>query len=372
MIASMRRRVLDLFSADPRSFDVVFTADASAATKLVAEAFCSRKVGFCYYYHHQSNAGLLAARELARESRCLSSAEETEAWLNSPDEVAGPTLFAYPAQSDMDGERLPLHWPSKIRGSSQHLQTYTLLDATAFVATTPFDLSSSNHSPDFVVLSFSKIFGYPNLGALIVRKASVSVFDQGVCSDNGPMKAVAGRTDPWTAYKQPHLHARLEGGTPPCASVLALACAIYTHRRLFGGLDRVSRHTMWLASVLYERLIALKHFNGVQACHIYKAPSSHIGNATHQGATLALSLRASKGTWLRCRCIEPLLLRHGFHVRIISLCHLARQDSTLSVNGRPDDMIRITFGAMSTLADVCALVEFMRKNLLEGSASSET
>lgn len=75
----------------------------------------------------------------------------------------------------MNGERLPLEWSSRVRGSPQHENTYTLLDAAALVSTTPLDLCDHATAPDFVSISFYKIFGFPDLGALIVRKASARV-----------------------------------------------------------------------------------------------------------------------------------------------------------------------------------------------------
>jgi hypothetical protein len=40
---------------------------------------------------------------------------------------------------------------------------YTLLDASKLVATSPMDLRNTHHhpSPDFVAMSFYKVFGFP-------------------------------------------------------------------------------------------------------------------------------------------------------------------------------------------------------------------
>lgn len=47
-----------------------------------------------------------------------------------------------------------------------------ILDAAAFIPTNPLDLSKI--TPDFVCMSFYKIFGYPTgTGALLIRKAIV-------------------------------------------------------------------------------------------------------------------------------------------------------------------------------------------------------
>ena len=77
---------------------------------------------------------------------------------------AGPRLFAYPAQSNFSGVQHDLAWIAKAQARGWDV----LLDAAAFVPTNRLDLSRWH--PDFVVLSFYKMFGYPTgVGALIAR-----------------------------------------------------------------------------------------------------------------------------------------------------------------------------------------------------------
>lgn len=48
---------------------------------------------------------------------------------------------------------------------------YTLLDAACYASTNQLDLHQ--HHPDFISISFYKIFGYPTgLGALLVKRSS--------------------------------------------------------------------------------------------------------------------------------------------------------------------------------------------------------
>lgn len=65
--------------------------------------------------------------------------------------------------------------PNSLSGSVTALETHSkwacLLDAASLVSTSPLDLSL--YKPDFVTISFYKIFGYPTgLGALIVKNSS--------------------------------------------------------------------------------------------------------------------------------------------------------------------------------------------------------
>lgn len=53
-----------------------------------------------------------------------------------------------------------------------------VLDAAAFVPTNPLNLAAIN--PDFVCLSFYKIFGYPTgIGALLIRKSIANELQKG-------------------------------------------------------------------------------------------------------------------------------------------------------------------------------------------------
>ncbi|KAH7381524.1 pyridoxal phosphate-dependent transferase [Pyrenochaeta sp. MPI-SDFR-AT-0127] len=395
IVEETRHKVLRLFNADPAHFDVVFTANATAAIKLVMEGFSGIEGGFNYRYHRNSHTSLVGVRELANQAHCIASDEEMANWLlghnvETERQSGLPTLFAYPAQSNMNGERLPLDWAGKLRFSLHHPNTYTLLDAAALVSTTPLDLSNHLFAPDFIALSFYKIFGFPDLGALILRKDAGHILDHRKYFGGGTTEMITCIGDSWAARKQSSFHVRLEDGTIAIRSILALRCAIDTHRKLFGQLGEVSKHTAWLAKELYERLANLRHSNGAPVCQIYKAAKSTYGDTTTQGATVAFNIRRSDGTWLGCWHVGADLRKCNIHVRTGNLCNPAGMACALGVDaewlrsafdeefrcnteidvlrGVPIGMVRVTFGAMNTLEDVNTLVSFIDRNLVEHKA----
>src|SRR5258708_4519605 len=98
----------------------------------------------------------------------------------------GHNLFAYPAQSNFSGVQHDLEWITSAHARGWHV----LLDAAAFAPTNQLDLG--RWQPDFVTLSFYKIFGYPTgVGCLLARKDALALLHR-----------------PWFA-----------GGTIPVASV---------------------------------------------------------------------------------------------------------------------------------------------------------
>jgi molybdenum cofactor sulfurtransferase len=177
-IQVVRERTLRFVNADPEQFDLVFVANASAAIKLVYEAF--RDYGdtddVWFGYHKDSHNSIIGIREAFHMHRCFVTDSEVECWIDSGGYPGGPGLndiglFAYPAQSNMTGRRLPLDWSRRIRETVRKRPVFTVLDAAAYASTAPMDLSIGDDAPDFIPLSFYKIFGFPNLGALIVRKS---------------------------------------------------------------------------------------------------------------------------------------------------------------------------------------------------------
>lgn len=274
----------------------------------------------------------------------------------------------------MNGERLPLNWAGKLRLPSACQNAYTLLDVAALVSTTPLDLSNHLLAPDFIALSFYKIFGFPDLGALIVRKAAGHVFDQRRYFGGGTTEMTTCIGNVWVARKDTSLHARLEDGTVAFRNILALKYAISNHQRLFGGLEEVSKHTGWLAQVLYERLASSKHSNGVPVYHVYKSAESNYDDSRTQGATIAFNTCKSNGSYVGPWHVGVFLRNDAIHVRTGTLCNPAGISCALGldaewlrkafergyrcnteldiIEGIPLGVVRVTFGAMNTLGDV--------------------
>lgn len=155
-IDDVRLRVLRFFNADPEQFDLVFVANATAAIKLVADSLRDFDThGFWYGYHVDAHTSLVGVRELADVGhRCFQDDTEVDTWIEkqAPSNQSKPSrLFAFPAQSNMNGRRLPLRWCEEIRGAASRSNgnVYTLLDAASLVSTAPLDLSSEQAAPDF-------------------------------------------------------------------------------------------------------------------------------------------------------------------------------------------------------------------------------
>ncbi|USP79762.1 hypothetical protein yc1106_07036 [Curvularia clavata] len=392
-IEDVRLRLLQMFNADPQEFDVVFVANATAGIKLVMEAFRDQDEGFWYGYHRDAHTSLIGVREGATKHRCFASDDDVNAWIdNDENECGSAQLFAYPAQSNMNGRRLPLCWSRRIRANKTNA-VYTLLDAAALVSTSPLDLGNSDEAPDFTVLSLYKIFGFPDLGALIVRQASASIFDKRRYFGGGTVDMVVCLEEQWHAKKADSLHERLEDGTLPIHSIMALDSAMTIHEELYTSLERISRHTTFLASRLHQGLSSLRHSNGRKVCHVYKDPNSTYGDSLTQGPVVAFNLQNQHGGWVSNAEVEKLAAIKNIQLRTGGLCNPGGVASSLGlapwemrenfsagqrcgndndiIRAKPTGIIRVSFGAMSTLSDVERFVAFLHEFFVEDSPKLE-
>ena len=399
-IDDARLKALNFFKADPEHFDLVFVQNATAAIKLVADGlvdFARRRQQTLWYgYHAASHTSLVGVRELATSgSRCFENDKLVDEWISArkassadPNQFPNESLalFAYPAQSNMDGRRLPLSWPGKMRDSRQDRKqdTYVLLDASALCTTAQLDLSDHTGAPDFVALSFYKIFGYPDLGGLIIRKSSGHALTQRRYYGGGTVDMVTienKEEQSWHATKQDSLHEALEDGTPPFHNIIALSHAIDTHQKLFKSMYHISSHTSHLAKVLFDGMNGLRYHNGVKLCKVYQDPRSTYGDARTQGPTIAFNVRRSDKTFIGKSFVEQLAISEGIHLRTGGVCNPGGIAAALDLspeelrdnyeeglrcgngidelNGKPTGIIRISLGAMSSEKEVRKILRFL-------------
>ncbi|KAH6892372.1 pyridoxal phosphate-dependent transferase [Thelonectria olida] len=396
-IEQVRERVLRFFNADPSKFDVVFVANATAGVKLVSEALRACPDGFDYLYHQACHTSLVGVRQEASDSLCVDD-KAIQNWMGDSTLLNGigtrrTTLFAYPAQSNMDGRRFPLDWSHKMRSrhTSSSNRCYTLLDAAAYVATSPLDLSHAESAPDFTVLSFYKIFGFPHCGALIVRRKAASVFQHRKYFGGGTVDMVLCGREQWHARKSQSLHASLEDGTLPIDSIIALGAAFDVHKRLFGSMVDISKHTTYLTQRLRAGLASLRHGNGERVCVLYSPKENDVDASLGMGPVIAFNLRMCSGSWVSLTEFDKLASVRGFHTRTGGLCNPGGVAAALELepwemkknfsagfrcgdendirNGKPTGVIRVSLGALSTVKDVDMFLAFVSEFYQTSQAS---
>jgi molybdenum cofactor sulfurtransferase len=425
IVDETRLQTLRFFGADPEHFDLIFVSNTTAAVKLVMDSFKDLSTaegdtdpGFWYGYHIDSHNSLIGVRECSASHHLFSTDAEVDAWLSSspssqssvePINRKGKVgLFAYPGQSNMTGRRLPLRWAYQLRNSDNplHRDTYTLLDAAALATTSPLNgiFANPDAAPDFTALSFYKIFGFPDLGGLIVRKASGRILSCRRYFGGGTINVVTVKgPKPWFEPREV-LHDRLEDGTLPFHSIIALKAAIETHERIYGGEDCmsvISRHTTFLGKQLFDQLSALRHWNGRPVVKFYMGESgeSTYGDARTQGATVSFNVLRDDGSYVPyTSAVERGANRREIYVRSGQLCnpggigmHLGMEkwhfqrlwqygyrcgeqevSGTEVYHGKPTGVVRVSMGAMTTMANIDSLLAFLREEYVVDNMVEES
>jgi molybdenum cofactor sulfurtransferase len=391
-IESIRIQALKYFGFDPEQTDLIFTSNTTSAIKLVAETLRESQGGFWFGYHVDCHTSLVGVRELATEHRCFANDTDVESWLQCGRNKAraGSSLFAYPAQSNMNGRRLPLRWNTEIKEQKHDKETFTLLDAASFAATSPLCFDDPDSVPDFTVLSFSKVFGFPDLGALIVRKDVSKVFDRRRYFGGGTVDMVVCVQEQWHSKKTRHLHERLEDGTLPIHSILALKEAMRTHDDLFRSLLSTKSHSAGMAHRLRHELAALVHRNGISVCTMYDTRAVDSAKMHEYGPVVAFNIRDSQGQWMSHAEVEKLAAIKHIHIRTGGVCNPGGIATCLDLapwemlenfsagfrcgsdndirNGKPTGIIRVSLGAMNTHADVKRFVCFVQEFFVDKNA----
>jgi molybdenum cofactor sulfurtransferase len=399
-IDDARLQVLRSFNADPNEFDVVFVANATSAIKLVADAFRDAASGFWYGYHVEAHTSLVGVRELATEgSRVFKDDEDVQNWISEmgsrhPSTRYNLQLFGYPGQSNMTGHKPPLAWCKQIRDCAKLAGTsvYTLYDAAGLLSTSSLDLSDIDSAPDFVTLSFYKIYGFPDLGALIVRKQSGNILRQRKYFAGGTVEMVTTASTERHAKKEA-LHSSLEDGTLAFHNIIALQISMRVHEIMFRSITSISKHAFYLAQQAYRELTRLKHCNGTRVCHVYCNPDS-FEDPGSQGSVVCFNLYDNQGVCVGRSEVEKLATVQGIQLRTGGLCNpggtakylslsaeqlqhhydsgVRCDDGQDSIDGKPTGTVRISFGAMSSLGDVKAFVKFIDEYYVQKSPVAPT
>ncbi len=262
-----RGAVLRYFQASD-DYHLVFTQNASAALKLVGESFPFAPGGrfLATFDNHNSANGI---REFARaKGAAIAYAPLTApglrldlAQLDKLLDEADPALanlFVFPAQSNFSGVKHPLDVVAKAQSKGWRV----LLDAAAFVPTSHLDLTAVK--PDFVGISFYKMFGYPTgVGALLIRRAAFPLLKR-------PWFA-GGTVNFASVQGQAHVlsptEAAFEDGTLNYLSIPAVAIGLDYLQSI--GIETIGRRVHCLTGWLLEELLSLRHENGRAMVRIY-------------------------------------------------------------------------------------------------------
>jgi selenocysteine lyase/cysteine desulfurase len=379
LVEQTRRAVLRWFNAEGR-YTAVFTANASGALKHVGE---------CYPFGH--GRGLLLSSDNhnsvngIREFARAKGAPVEYLPLTYPelrlDDPPGPLerqphadpsprgLLVFPAQSNFSGVRHPLSLVARAQARGWHV----LLDAAAYVPTSALDLDGVH--PDFVAVSFYKMFGYPTgVGCLLIRNEAMNVLQR-------PWFA-GGTVNFATVQGARHIlspgEAGFEDGTLNFLAIPAVEIGLRHLETV--GLDAIHTRVQCLTGWLLDELVALRHANGRPLVRIYGPLTT-----SARGGIVTMNFYDPDGHLLDYRRVEELAAADCISLRTGCFCNpgageraegiteadiadaiATGQDMNLPRflqfithrGGKSAGAIRVSFGIASNFADARRFLEF--------------
>ena len=322
LLDEARRAVLRFVDADPAAYSVIFTANTSAAIKLVAESY-PFGTGGAFVLTADNHNSVNGVREYARRAgaavhyvgldaslRLRNAIGVLDAATSPADAASAGThaparLFAYPPQSNFSGVKHPLALVA-----AAHARGYdVLLDAAAFVPTSR--LSLRDVPADFVAMSFYKVFGYPTgVGALVARHDAMRKLSR---------PWFAGGTVEYASIQNDthRLRAHGEGfedGTPNFLGVAAVPAGFTLIDEV--GVDRIGAHVHALTATLLTALQTPAHANGRPIVQLY-GPT----DVTDRGGTVAFNLLDPAGRVIPFARVEERARTAGVSLRGGCFCN---------------------------------------------------
>jgi molybdenum cofactor sulfurtransferase len=389
LVEHAREYVLKFFNADPEEYLAIFTPNASGALKLVGESYPFPGGRYLLTFdNHNSVNGI-------REFAYARGADVTYIPIALPDmrvdesqlerELAKPSkhankLFAYPAQSNFSSVKHPLEWIEKAHRHGWDV----LLDAAAFVPTNRLDLSVVK--PDFVSLSFYKMFGYPTgTGALIARKEALAKLHRPWFA-GGTITVASVQGD---KYYLADGASAFEDGTIDYLNIPAIEIGLKHLEAI--GYEVIQERVRSLTGWLLDNLTSMRHSNGVPLVRVY-GPT----NLDERGGAVTVNFYDEHNRPLDHRFIEQKANEANISLRTGCFCNpgagevaleisrveldvcftqpghedrLTVDDFRTCIDGKSSGAVRISVGMVTNFNDIQGFLDFARGLLAKSNVN---
>jgi selenocysteine lyase/cysteine desulfurase len=385
LVDETRTAVLRHFNASSGDYAAIFTPNATGACRLVAEAYPFRRLTRLVLTadNHNSVNGIrefASARGARVEYVGLTASDlrVSEARLSaalSRGYGRRSGLFVYPAQSNFSGVQHPLSWVRKAQSADYDV----LLDAAAFVPTNRLDLGVVQ--PEFVAVSWYKVFGYPTgVGCLLARRDALAR----LCRPWFSGGTIWGVSVQGRWYRMLDEEGAFEDGTLNFLAIPDVKVGLDWVNGI--GIDLINSRVRCLTGWLLTRLTQLKHSNGTPMVRLY-GPESLLA----RGGNVAFNFLDPAGRLVDERAVERDASAAGISLRTGCFCNpgagesafrltrkdvrgpwwagllgqqamrrsISTVDSYLDTIGLPTGgAVRVSLGLASTLTDVESFLDF--------------
>lgn len=373
-----RTAILEYFNASPEEYTVIFTPNATGALKLVGESypFQAQSTFLLPYDCHNSVSGI---REFAvnkgaktryiplKKSNLRIKQDVLDDFLDLAQPGAS-NLFAFPAESNFSGVQHPLEWIERAQKKGWDV----LLDAAAFVPTNSLDLSKWH--PEFVDISFYKMFGYPTgVGCLIVKHSALAKLKRPWFA-GGTVEVVGIVGNGYTLHEG---HAGFEDGSINFLGLSAISLGIQHLRET--KIEMIHERVEILTDWLLKQLRSLRHSNGTPLLQLYGPHKVRM-----RGGIIAMNFQDADGVLIDPVLIEQYAAQARISIRTGCFCNPGSiailsgltkeevdaffssnqpknyEDFVATMKGKPAAALRVSLGIVSNFDDVYQFVQFAR------------
>lgn len=378
LVDQARSCILEYFNASPDEYTVIFTLNATGALKLVGESYPFQRQSalLLTYDCHNSVSGMreFANRKGAKTTYIplkksnLRLNQDTLDTCLATAQPGVPNLFAFPAESNFSGVQHPLEWIARAQAKGWDV----LLDAAAFVPTNKLDLSKWH--PEFVDISFYKMFGYPTgVGCLIVKHSALAKLKRPWFA-GGTVEVVGIASNGYSLHEGCAGH---EDGSINFLSISAIPLGIrhLQETKIEIIHERVSILTDWLIKQLHS----LRHSNGTPLIQMYGPRKVRM-----RGGIVAMNFQDSDGLIIDPEIIEHYAAQARISVRTGCFCNPGSietingvtqeevekffngdqpknyEDYIVAMKGKQVGALRVSLGIVSNFDDVYQFVKFAK------------
>ncbi|KAI0343615.1 PLP-dependent transferase [Trametopsis cervina] len=381
--SSARQAVLSFFNASPE-YTVIFTANASAALKLVGESYPFTEGGY-YVLGADSHNSVHGIRQFATkqgaqvhyiEATSVGGMDTNEALAalatRRPSKDSPPSLFALTGQSNISNTKNPL----VLLRHAASLGYDTLLDAAALAPTSVISLTDV--SVDAMAISFYKMFGFPTgVGALIAKKSFLEKLQRPWFA-GGTVDVVQA---PGTIHTLAHdLHEQFEDGTINYLNLPAITDGL---RFLSAYLPFLPLRLNILSHYIIHSLNEFRHeASGTPVVRVLsRIPTRrlrYIGEQSDTGSVIALVFLSSTGDMLPLSFVEYAAAAQNISLRTGCMCNPGGAAALLGLRADMDllcpgvtmkqfeehvghelGVVRISLGLATNFQDVFRVLRFV-------------
>lgn len=334
-VEKTRKKVLDFFNAS--DYHCIFTPNASGALKIVGECYpFDETAEFALLTDNHNSVNGIREYAKARNSQVqYVPVNDSDLQINEQDlmkvltkETKSRKLFAFPAQSNVSGVKHDLKWVETAQSNGWNV----MLDAAAYVPSNPLDLQAVK--PDFVSISFYKIFGFPTgIGCLLVKKDSFDLLQK---------RWFAGGNVSFVSVKRAshyfqNDHERFENGTINYLDIPAINTGLEFIESV--GMKRIQERVNSLSDYLCSELDKCTHLNGEKIVRRLGCQER-----INHGGTVILSFVNPDGCLVAYEKIEAMASAQGISLRAGCFCNPGLDEVNSCVS---DEILKVNISSIS-------------------------